>query len=300
MRILIGLGRNSHAIAISMTATLFSLIATGILVAFGASGIIYASSAFIGSTVSNAFGLLWTFRVIRRSGHKIKLWTSPVKGYRNLLAGSGAFLIVTLGLPLGLESGRLILSHTSDPAALSEFALMAQLYAIGWSIASTSSGSMWTLFAQRRRDPKESYRLWKLTTAVLSAGGLLLGIALWLASPWVGLIISGGTIKISGITAFAFAVLLVCQCLHLPTGSMFTSPAQLRWQAGCVAAMAAISLIAGILLSRQIGASGIAFAAAAGVFVAQFIPDLVIVKRFFDLRVCRSEDVSLENAESRT
>lgn len=281
-RMLVGLGRNTLAVAIGMTSSLFTLATTVSLTLLDVTDMAFALSGFAGGLIANSVATLLALRLIRQDGIRIPF---PLKkGYHfthgRLLAGSGWLFVVTIGLPVGLETGRIVLSHVSSPHELSEFALMSQIYVLTWSVISTSAGALWTIFAQAREDAKGSYRIWRLMVAIFGIGSLVAGVLLWQAGPWIGSVISGGRIDVGQGTAAAFAVLLLAQSLHLPAGSLLTRPRELRYQAICVALMAIVSLSLGISMAPTHGSMAIPVGAATGVFLGQFIPDLFFVRRY--------------------
>lgn len=281
-RMLVGLGRNTLAVAIGMTSSLFTLATTVSLTLFDVTDMAFALSGFAGGLIANSIATAVALKLIRQDGVRIPF---PLKrGYNfthdRLLAGSGWLFVVTIGLPLGLETGRIVLSHVSSLNELSEFALMSQIYVLTWSVISTSAGALWTIFAQAREDAEGSYKVWRLMVAIFGIGGLAAGLLLWQAGPWFGSVISGGRIDVGQGTAAAFAGLLLAQSLHLPAGSLLTRPKELRYQAMCIVLMAIVSLSLGISMAPTYGSMAIAVGAATGVFIGQFIPDLFFVRRY--------------------
>ncbi|WP_426763929.1 hypothetical protein ACP3TD_15770 [Pseudarthrobacter sp. 1G09] len=281
-RILVGLGRNALAVFIGMTSSLFALVSTLSLMLLSSLPMSFALSGFIGALISNVIASFIGLRLLKREGVVLLKPFSRLKRFpiRKLLSGSGWLFVVTIGLPLGLETGRLVLSHRSTSIQLSEFALASQIYVLAWSVIATSAGALWTIFAQKRSRPRESYYIWRLMVGVFGVGGLVAGFLLWKIGPYLGHVISRGEIAIGEDTFLAFGLLLLAQSLHLPAGSMLTKPVELRYQAICVAVMATLSLSIGVVFSATYGAPIIAFGAAVGVFAGQFVPDIVAVRRF--------------------
>jgi hypothetical protein len=68
--------------------------------------------------------------------------------------------LVGVGLPVGSQTGRVLLAHLSTPAELSRFALMAQLYAICWQVLSTAALAYWPVFVKRRAATEQTVRMW--------------------------------------------------------------------------------------------------------------------------------------------
>ena len=98
-------------------------------------------------------------------------------------------------------------------------------------------------------------------------------------TPLAARILSGSKIDISMGLAFAFAVLLVGQAVHLPSTVLLTKPNEARWQALWALTMAMLSVGVGVAVAHQFGAIGVVAASAFAVLVAQVAPDLLWVPR---------------------
>ncbi|MCX5041689.1 oligosaccharide flippase family protein [Aldersonia sp. NBC_00410] len=277
-RILIGIDRNQFATVALMSSSAFTLGATLILAGIGVDGIWFAMSSLTGVLVSH---LIATVLALRISGLGWSAFGSvSVAGRgKRLLAGSLWLFVAAIGVPIGLHGGRLLLAHLSTPVQLSNYALMAQLYGLTWSVISTAGVAFWPIFVRRRAETEATIRMWWQVTAAFSAMGVVGGCALAAFGPWTGTWLSGGAIEISVPLALAFGALLVLQSAHLPAGVLLTRPAEARWQAGCIAVMALLGLGLGAVLAGPIGAAGVVGAALIGVLVGQVIPDLTWVPR---------------------
>lgn len=300
-RILVGLGRQDVAVALSLLASIVNFSTTLVLVALHADGMQYAVSGFFGVFSANAITLFLAARTCRRlTGRQLpSVFSRAVWTLRNplgdrasgLLSGSASLVIVTVGLPIGLETGRLILAHLGTAHELAQYALMAQFYGMAWSIVSTSGGAMWPTFVELRSDRVGTLRLWRRAMLVLGAVGLGGTLGFSALAPWFGGILSDGAVHIPIATAAAFGGLLTAQCLHLAGGVMLTRPSELRWQALCTIAVAVIGLVGALMLSGPLGSTGVALMAFTAVLVAQFVPDLVhapkLIARRFGLEAHR-------------
>jgi O-antigen/teichoic acid export membrane protein len=287
-RILTGLGKNHIAVLLNLSGTAFALLFTLGLIGFQATPVSFAISSFFGTLCCNVIVAVCALHLLRRAGYGL-LKTGPdraVQPFRNvrLLSGSGWMLIVMIGLPIGLETGRIVLSHTSSAAELSRFALGAQLYALAWSVITTAGGALWTVFAKQRRESAENLRLWRQMVAVFGCLGLAGGAGLIVLGPWLGEFISGGRVAVSPVQMAMFAALLLVQCVHLPAGVLLTVPNELRWQAACVVVMAVLSVVISIVATPTFGGPAVTAGAVIGILLAQILPDLVMVRSFLESR----------------
>jgi O-antigen/teichoic acid export membrane protein len=277
-RILVGIDRNPLATLVLMSCPAFGLGLTLVLYVNGASGIWYAVSALGGLLIGQTVGTVLALR-LSGLGWSAFARVSPSRSGRRLLAGSMWLFLVGVGLPVGSQTGRVLLAHLSTPAELSRFALMAQLYAICWQVLSTAALAYWPVFVKRRAATEQTVRMWWLLTATFAAVAVVATLGLVPLAPWAATALSGGQIDVSPALALAFGVLLVGQAAHLPTTVLLTRPNEARWQALWAMAMAVISIGLGCLAAVRLGAVGVVYASALAIFAAQVLPDLVWAPR---------------------
>ena len=283
VRILIGIDRNPLATVVLMSCPAFGLAVTAILYVIGVQGIWYATSSLAGLLIGTLVG---TWLALRLSGLGRAAWggVSPGNVRRPLLAGSLWLFIVGLGLPVGLQTGRVILAHLSTPEELSSYAIMAQLYAVGWSVISTAGLAFWPIFVKRRGMHAETVSMWWRLTGAFGVVAGVFAVGLWLLGPWAARILSGGALPVSAALAASFGALLIVQSLHLPANVLLTRPHEARWQAWWTIAMAAASIGAGCLIAGPWGAVGVVLVSAAAIGLLQVIPDLAWAPRLVSRR----------------
>ncbi|WP_299576165.1 hypothetical protein [uncultured Williamsia sp.] len=273
LRLLTGLGRNHIAVGVSLSAAAFTVMATALLVGVDAHGLLYAVPPVIGLALSGFVALVVAAHIVRQTGTAAADGGRPVLPER-LLAGSASMFVISIGLPVGLQWGRLVVAHSGDAADLASYGLAAQLYGMGWMVISTAGTAMWPIFVRRRVDPRRTLRLWRASLLWFSTTGAAIGVVFTLAAPWVATIVSGGEVTIPTGLATAYGLLLLVQSVHLPTGSLLTTPSELRWQAWCVVAMAIVSMGSAVVSVPMFGATGAVLGSVAGVVIGQLVPDL--------------------------
>jgi O-antigen/teichoic acid export membrane protein len=278
VRILIGIDRNPLATLVLMTCPLLALGLTLLLYALGASGIWYAVSSLGGLLIGQALGTVLALR-LSGLGWSAFARVSACRTGPKLLAGSMWLFIVGVGLPIGTQSGRVLLAHLSTPAELSRYALMAQIYAVCWQVLSTAAFAYWPVFVKRRAATEESVAMWWRLTGALAAIAVIATGCMVAIGPWAATVLSGGQVDVSAWLALVFGALLVGQVLHLPAFVLLTRPNEARWQALWTLAMAATSIGLGWAGAERFGAVGVVFASALGVFAAQVLPDLLWVPK---------------------
>lgn len=276
VRILGGMNRVPLATLVLMSNAVFALAITGVLYLLGAPGIWYVLSALGGLLIGQIVG---TVLALRLSGLGWSAFGAVRESAPDLLRGTLWLFLTGVGVPVGMQAGRVLLAHCSTPLQLSEYALMAQMYAAGWAGFSTAGFAFWPIFVKRRGAATATLRIWARTTALFAAAAIVVGGVLVVAAPWAGRILSGGKITISVALALAFGVLLVAQCTYLATSMLLTRPEEARLQALWALLMAAFSVGVGVPAATRFGATGVVYAAAAGVIMLQVIPALLWVPR---------------------
>lgn len=276
VRILGGMDRVPLATLVLMSNSLFALAITGVLYLIGAPGIWYALSALGGLLLGQLVGTVLAARV---SGLGWSSFGRVRTGGTRLLRGSLWMFLMGVGLPIGMQAGRVLLAHLSTPLQLSEFALMAQIYGVSWVAFTMAGFALWPIFVKRRNAIGATLRIWRQMTGVLSGLAALVTVVFVLLAPLAGRLLSGGRIAITVQLAFAFGVLLVVQSTYLASNMLLTRPEEARRQAWWALAMAALSVTLGSLAAARFGAVGVTYAAAFAVLSAQVVPALLWVPR---------------------
>ncbi|MFC7493228.1 MULTISPECIES: lipopolysaccharide biosynthesis protein [unclassified Nocardioides] len=279
-RILVGLDQSHVAALIPAGASLVNLVLTLAVIAVGAPPILMSIAMPLGVCLAFAVMLLVALRALKRQHVPRPVGDHPPK----LLAGSGAMLLISIGLPLGLQSGRLLLSHTSDLGAVANFAIGSQFYGMAWGVMSAAGMALWPAFVRLRADADNSLRQWQQATIAFSSIGVVGAAALGLLSPTVARLMTGGRVDVSIALGSSFGLLLLAQAMHLPSGMMLTKPRELWWQAGCVIAMACVAVVGAAMTASTWGAVAVPLWAGIAVVSCQVIPDQLMTRRLLNRR----------------
>ena len=180
--------------------------------------------------------------------------------------------------------------HTGvDPASLSAYSYVAQLYTPLWSVISVAGLALWPHFAANKLTPAALRKSWFTGLAILSAAGLIAAIAFLLLSPVAVQWMSAGTARPGWSLLLAFAALLIVQSTHLTTGIMLISPRQLRFQAACVVALVVTNLPLSWVLAGPLGPAGPVLASVITVAACQLLPGVVLAHRITSTRAAASQ-----------
>jgi O-antigen/teichoic acid export membrane protein len=188
-------------------------------------------------------------------------------------------LIVMIGLPLALQSDRLVLSHAATSADLAQYTAVAQLFIPVWALISVTGIALWPVYARsrgRRLDPGHSPARLSLVFAGATAGICFL---IGLLTQWLVALMTRGEVVVQVGTIVAFGCLMVAQAAQYPMGMFLTDPAGLRFQALTVAALLPLNLALSVALAMKLGAQGPVWASAVTVLTCQVLPNVGRVTR---------------------
>ena len=194
-------------------------------------------------------------------------------------ATAAPFFVIMVGVPLALQSDRIVLAHRVGPAVLSDYSYVAQLYTPLWSVLALASAALWPHFAANNQGRGAIRKDWLTGLAYLGAAGFLIAAAFFLLSRYVVHWMSAGRSTPEWSLLLAFAVLLIVQSLHITTGIMLLKPHQLRFQAVCVVALVLTNLPLSWMLASELGAAGPPTASAITVVACQLVPGVIVANR---------------------
>jgi len=210
------------------------------------------------------------------------LRTSSPQTNREIRRTALPMLLITIGLPVALQTDRLVLSHVSTRDALSHYAIVGLLYASAWSVISSAGLTLWPKFAAMDAASPEHLLAYRRMFRAFFVAGAAGGIAFVVFGPLVTRVWAGSSGGSFGLWC-AFALLLLVQSTHLPGGMFLTQPAGLRFQAICVTAMCAVNLPLSIALARMVGAPGPVLASVVTIVSLQLVTARVRILRTADL-----------------
>jgi O-antigen/teichoic acid export membrane protein len=200
-------------------------------------------------------------------------------------ATAAPMFAVMIGLPLALQSDRIVLAHRVDPASLSDYSYVAQLYTPLWSVISVAGLALWPHFAADNLTLRAQRKSWLTGLAILGAAGLVAAAGFLALSPFAVHWMSAGNARPAWSLLLAFAALLVVQSVHLTSGIMLITPKQLRFQAVCVFALVVTNLPLSWVLAGVLGAAGPVLASAITVAACQLVPGAIVANRATSVRV---------------
>ena len=274
-RILIGMQRTGTVTLLQTIGSpaAFGLTCLALVANFGVVGLAVATP--VGMLIAAGSQLWYAHGTSRIPLRPLLSELVRVRRYRGLSVrrAAGPMLVITIALPLALQTDRLILSHVTDITTVASYSLALQIYLAGWSVVSVCGLALWPIFA-RLRESGRAAGARSLRTAVLlfTATGLASGLVMTLLAPTAGGFLGGGEVGVSYPLSLAFGLLLLVQAVHLPIGMFMTSERGLRVQAVCVCFMVVVSCVLSIYLAGIWGARGPVFGSLVAVALCQLLP----------------------------
>ncbi|QDG68082.1 hypothetical protein NIBR502772_19410 [Pseudarthrobacter sp. NIBRBAC000502772] len=275
-RILIGEGRNQVVSFIGIAGPITATVTTYVLLKVGVDPLVLSIATPMGILiVSVACFMLalrtsgWRFRdiiVVRRLRRKPKLWNSALP-----------MMVISITVPLAMQSDRLVLSHFSASWELSEYSIAAQMYVPCFSIISMAAVALWPIFS---RSGSASLPLWSKALTSLGLGGVFLAALFVLLVGPAAHLITEEKLTVQLDLAVAFGALLVVMACHQASAVLLTSPRHLMFQAVCATIMLLVNVGLSIFLSSVLGASGVVWASVIAVSATQLIPCIIKAQQF--------------------
>lgn len=296
-RILVGMQRTGTQVLSQIVVAPIILLAVLISIAMAApAGSFLAIFSYVASAVNSIVCLFIAARLISPQ-LKLAFRAIPrVKKYPGVKASHLALpmLFQMIALPVAMQTDRLLLSHLTTGDQLAQYNLGSQLYGIVIQTIAAAGIALWPIYAKARSDSRIESPL--KPTLWFTAGGLALGAALAVLSPYVVDFISGGKIQLDGWLIAGFVVFVGLQAAKYPVGMYMTDHVGLRFQTIPIFIMVPLNLGLSWWLIHLIGAGGPIIGSAISVAVCQLGPNIWYVRR--DLRKRRMESATPVMAEN--
>ena len=288
-RVLPGSGKNHLSIAAGIVQPTTALVLSAILWGAGAPAGAFVLIYPIGLVVSSTTTTLL-------AGRLTGLHISPLAAIASLPPGAPAhpqaqimniavpMFVLSIGLPIGLQCDKFVISHRRPPRALSEYALCSQLYVPSWLVLTAAASALLPVFTRRRARGLPHLQLWSRLTVAFAASSLVLGLVFTLAAPFVARLIASGRVHIGLDLRMAFGALLVVQTTGLVSAMVLNRPNEMRVQAYFVVAMMISNVVLSWVLAGRVGVAGPVIASAVTVGLLMTIPS--------GIRAARSREFS--------
>ena len=287
-RILVGLRRTSTQVASQSVVAPFMLLAIGSAVMLSVpAGSYLAVISYVANALVSVICLVVAARALSpQLGAAVRL-VPRVRSYRGVPALGLAWpmLVQMIALPVAMQTGRLLLSHLAGPDELAQYNLASQLFGIVLQTVAAAGIALWPIYAAARTAGRVESPA--VPTLWFLLGGLLLGGALAVLSPFLAEFVSGGQIVLDGWMLAAFVLFVGLQAAKYPIGMYMTDKTGLVFQVLPIVLMVPLTLGLSWYFIGEIGAAGPVLGSAIAVAVCQLVPNHWYVQR--DLARRRAE-----------
>ncbi|OII23723.1 polysaccharide biosynthesis protein [Frigoribacterium sp. MCBA15_019] len=279
-RILVGLKKTSTQVASQAVVAPFMLLAIGSAVMFSAPiGSYLAVVSYVANSLVSVICLIVAARALSpQIGQAVKL-VPRVRSYRGVPALGLAWpmLVQMIALPVAMQTGRLLLSHLAGPDELAQYNLASQLFGIVLQTVAAAGIALWPVYAAARSAGRVESPT--VPTLWFLLGGLVLGTALAVLSPFLARFVSGGAITLDGWMLVGFVVFVGLQAAKYPVGMYMTDKTGLVFQVLPIVLMVPLNLGLSWWFIGLVGAAGPVLGSAISVALCQLVPNLWYVSR---------------------
>lgn len=291
--VLRGGGRTHEAVLLQGISPPTALLLTLVFTHVDAPALAYALVLPLGALVAAFCCAVRAWTVDRASVQGLLRAVPRRRRYpgRPIAATAVPMFVVMVGLPIALQSDRVIIAHRLDGVSLSDYSYAAQLYLPLWSVVSIAALALWPHFATGARDGAALRRGWLTGLVILSGAGVAIAGAYLVFAKYLINWMSDGQGSPTWTLLFAFAALMVVQCAHVTTGILLIAPDKLRFQAICVVALVITNLPLSWVMTPVLGAAGPVYASAITVLICQLIPGVFVAARLTRKPPVHSTDV---------
>lgn len=186
------------------------------------------------------------------------------------------FFIVSMGMTVGFQSHRLIISHLGTAEAVAAYSLVAQFAGPVSAILATTGQNLWSRYRSASSAERSVRRFFGDVTlfGVLGVGSaILLTVSVLLASHLIG----GDDLRIPPALVASSALYVLVVAVHQPGAMFLTDPRGLRSQAVMVVLVSALSISGIVFAYPHIGLAAPYLVYSLTVGFIQLVPTWLIV-----------------------
>jgi len=295
-RIVVGLGRTTTQVAAQAVVAPFMLVSILTVVALSAPvGSFLAIFSFVGNALVSVICLAVAAKAL---SPQLRLALGRIARFRRypgvpIISLTWPVLVSSLVMPITIQTDRLLLSHLTHGEELAQYNLAAQLFGLLLQTIAAAGLAMWPWYAKARSQGRVASpivpSLWFLS------GGVVLGLSMALASPWLEVLVSKGKIHLDIWLVAAFVAFVAVEAAKYPLGMYMTDRRGLLFQVAPLLIMVPVNLGLSWSLTGVVGAGGPILGSAVAVLLCQVIPYFWYVRR--DLARRRNEQTTEELTE---
>jgi O-antigen/teichoic acid export membrane protein len=191
---------------------------------------------------------------------------------------SGPMVVLTLCVPVILQSDRVVLSHVSTKQVLADYTITMQIFAPVSALIAASALPLWPMWIRARAQGNRGPSVTRVVTLFCGAAAVICAVLVLIANP-LGHLIGGPKIHLGVALPLAAAAAITMQAAALPVGMALRDPAGLRFVAACTAIALPANIALAIGLTKLWGGPGPLVATFLVSLVVQTLPAALYLRR---------------------
>jgi O-antigen/teichoic acid export membrane protein len=196
----------------------------------------------------------------------------------SIRAISGPMLLITLAVPIALQSDRIVLSHVAAKQAVANYSVAVQIFAPVAALIAASAQPLWPIYTKARSQGLRGPGLGSVLLIFCGATAFLCALLVLAADP-IGHLIGGPHIDLGVALPVATALAMTVQAAGYPVAMALMDPRGVRVVGLCTVLALPINVGLSIVLGKHLGAPGPLLATFIVSLLVQTIPTVVYANR---------------------
>jgi len=271
--LLIANGKNPTVILLQLLQSIITLIFVIILSIYGSSISTLIILSGVGNTIASILGFFLARRFIpRRANYR-------ESRSQRLFKTAFPFFLVTFFSMLPLKVATVVLSWTSSPLQIAQFAGILSFFLPALSIIQYSAPQLWIEFRRLRQNNLNARIFFKNIFLTCLGLGLIGAVALNFVAPLIIREFINPALVGSRYLFLAFGCLFIVIAVNYPLGMFFTDQSGLKLQALMTGLISFIFIPTSIVFSQRFGTVGMVVTLSVAILLIQVVPSLLIATK---------------------
>jgi O-antigen/teichoic acid export membrane protein len=187
-------------------------------------------------------------------------------------------VVLTLCVPVILQSDRVVLSHVSTKQVLANYTIAMQIFAPVSALIAASALPLWPMWIRARARGERGPSVVKVVAVFCGAAAVVCAVLVLIAEP-LGHVIGGAPIHLGVMLPAAAALAITMQAAALPVGMALRDPAGLRFVAVCTAIALPVNIALAVGLTELWNGPGPLIATFLVTLFVQTLPAALLLRR---------------------
>jgi O-antigen/teichoic acid export membrane protein len=195
-----------------------------------------------------------------------------------LRATAAPAFVMSISVPLAMQSDRLVLSHVAEDVELTNYSVSVQLFGALLALLVAAAQPLWPMFAKARSQGTPPPSMAKVA---LGFGGIALAACALIVpvADRVGTVVGGESVQLGLLLPAANGLVVILQVVALPMGMALMYPPAITFLAWCATLALPVNLALSIFLADALGAPGPLLGSVVSATLVQLVPGLLYFRR---------------------